>query len=142
MASHPTVQFKTPKRVGTIDSEGAGQTVSLIATSCRSATARRLAPPQKQPPTLRGRDVVRCRRIDQRRALDAPADTAHDVDIRVGGEVVVKPAELTLPGSGAAYTTFSGTWDMMYSDSAVMVRLGLTPRLAGTTDPSATNMLG
>ena len=37
---------------------------------------------------------------------------------------------------------FAGTWDMMYSDRAVMVRLGLTPRLAGTTEPSAMYMLG
>ena len=36
------------------------------------------------------------------------------------------------------YYDFAGTWDIMCSDRAVMVRLGLTPRLAGTTDPSAT----
>ena len=37
---------------------------------------------------------------------------------------------------------FAGCWDMMYSDRAVMVRLGLTPKLAGTTEPSAMNRLG
>ena len=34
---------------------------------------------------------------------------------------------------------FAGIWSIMYSDRAVMVKLGLTPKLAGTTDPSATN---
>ena len=47
-------------------------------------------------------------------------------------------------GRGAGLSSppgFGGTCSMMYSDSAVMVRAGLTPRLAGTTLPSATYML-
>ena len=37
---------------------------------------------------------------------------------------------------------FSVAWDMMYSARAVMVRLGLTPRLAAMTEPSATYRFG
>jgi hypothetical protein len=33
---------------------------------------------------------------------------------------------------------FAGICNMIYSESAVIVRLGLTPRLAETTEPSAT----
>ena len=43
---------------------------------------------------------------------------------------------LILPLSGHAF--FSGICDMIYSERAVMVRLGFTPRLTDTTDPSAT----
>ena len=44
--------------------------------------------------------------------------------------------------TGYLYGQRAGIWYIMYSDRAVMVRLGLTPRLAGTTEPSATNRLG
>ena len=37
---------------------------------------------------------------------------------------------------------FSVAWDMMYSDRAVIVRLGLTPKLAAITEPSATYRFG
>ncbi len=37
---------------------------------------------------------------------------------------------------------FSGIWSMMYSERAVIVKLGFTPRFAGTTEPSATKRFG
>ena len=37
---------------------------------------------------------------------------------------------------------FNVAWDMIYSDRAVMVKLGLTPRFAAITEPSATYRLG
>ena len=42
------------------------------------------------------------------------------------------------PVDRGAPSVLGGTWDMMYSASAVIVRLGFTPRLTGTTEPSTT----
>ena len=62
----------------------------------------------------------------------------------VRGQVLqlsASPAQLVAEAHGPPFklpTFFSGIWSMMNSDRAVMVRLGLTPRLTGTTDPSAT----